>query len=569
MKNVKRIAAIALALVMLFAMAIPAFALTEVPADTGSILIKDNETVLASQKTFAAHKVLDLKAYADEDGNIVTYKYSVPASLADFYATRYSLDKDASDFSDKVIVRIKAEEDLFAFGADILEAVTADAFPGAPAENGYLFTDLPLGYYVIADTSAQGDHQKPVSALILDTATNGVEIEIKAEIPPIDKKIDEDNNLNTTDDRVVANQAAIGDEVTYVITSKVPDMTGYDKYFFIIRDTMSKGLTYNNNMKLTVGNKELVANTDYFCTVTENEDDTTDIKVVFDNFIQYNTAEYVGTAVELTYTAILNKDAEINKMPNPNEVYLQYSNNPTVDYIGENEPDEDNPNENKTPIGETEKVVVETFTTTLEIVKTDPLGNRLTGAEFTLSGSTMNIVRVKTETFTEDANGNYWKLNDGSYTSADPESTIDGAPVDKTNYASLTTKYSKTTNVTFEEKEGENITITATVGEDGTVRFEGLSAGTYTIKEIEAPAGYNILTSELEVVISWDSETGFSYTGASDVDGVARVTVVNQEGTVLPSTGGIGTTIFTILGSVLALAAAILLIARKRMSSET
>ena len=73
MKNAKRIAGILLALALLFTMALPAFALTEVTPETGSILIKDNETVLASQKTFAAHKILDLKAFADEEGNISTY----------------------------------------------------------------------------------------------------------------------------------------------------------------------------------------------------------------------------------------------------------------------------------------------------------------------------------------------------------------------------------------------------------------------------------------------------------------------------------------------------------------
>ncbi len=564
MKNVKRVASILLALAMLFAMAIPAFALTEVPVDTGSILIKDNDTVLASQKTFAAHKILDLKAYADEEGNIVNYDYSVPASLADFYAERYGLDKTASDFASKVIASIKKEEDLFAFGHDILQVVTAAAFTGTPVENGYKFTGLPLGYYVIVDTTAQGDFQKPVSALILDTATPDVEIVVKAEIPPIDKKIDEDNNLETTDDLVDANQAAIGDTVTYVITSKVPDMTGFDKYFFIIRDTLSKGLTYNNNLQITIGDKVLTEDVDFTATNVVNEDGTTDLKVVFHNFIQYNTAEFVDAPVVMTYTAILNKDAEINTTPNPNEVYLQYSNNPTVEYEGENEP---NPGE--TPIGETEKVIVETFTTTLEIVKTDPLGNRLAGAEFTITGTTMNIVRVTTETFTEDDNGTHWKLNDGSYTTTDPESLIDGAPVDKTTYASLTQKYSKTVNVTYEEKDGETLTITASVGEDGTVSFEGLPAGTYTIKEIKAPAGYNILTEELEVTISWDPETGFSYTGASDEAGVARVAIVNRPGTIIPSTGGMGTTIIYILGGVLALGAVILLITKKRMSNES
>lgn len=563
MKNTKRIATLLLALVMVFTMAISASALTEVTADTGSILVKDTETVMASQKTFAAYKILDLKAFADENGAIQTYEYSVPAGLASFYANRYNLDQTASDFAIKVISKINEEADIYAFAEAALAAVNVAGYTGTPASNGYQFTGLPLGYYVIADTTAQGDYVKPVSALILDTVTPDVEIEVKAEKPPIDKVIDDDNDLTTTDDRVETNEAAIGDTITYVITSKVPDMTGYDKYYFIMQDKMSKGLTYTNNMAITIGNKTLVEGTDYTNTVVANDDGTTSIKIVFNNFLQYNTAEYVDKAVTVTYTALLNKDAEVNTTPNTNDVYLQYSNDPTVDYNGENEPEENEP-----PIGETPKETVYTYTTTLEIIKTDPLGNRLEGAEFTLTGNAINIVRVETETFTLDADGAYWLLKDGSYTTTDPESLIDGAPVDKTTYASLTDKYTKTTNVTFAEKEGETVTVTATVGKDGTLRFEGLSSGTYTIKEIKAPEGYNILTEELDVTINWDKENlKFTYDGAADVNGVASVTIVNQAGSELPTTGGIGTTLFYVIGGILVLAAVVLLVTKKRMSA--
>ena len=565
MKNAKRIASLLLALAMVFAMAISVSALTEVPADTGSILVKDNDTVLASQKTFDAYKVLDLKAYADENGEIVTYEYTVPASLADFYANRYGLDKTAADFSVKVRAGIDAEDDLYAFARDVVAASTAAAFTGNPVENGYKFTGLPLGYYAIVDSTAQGDYIKPVSAIILDTATPDVEIEVKAEKPPIDKEIDEDNDFATTDDRVDANQAAIGDTVSYVITSKVPDMTGYNKYFFIMKDTLSKGLTYTNNMTVKVGDKTLTAD-EYELTEVNNEDGTTSLKIVFKNFLQYNTEEFIGKPIEVTYTAELNEDAEINRIPNTNEVYLEYSNDPDVEYDGENEPNVPD-QENKPPLGETPPVEVETFTTALELVKTDAIGNRLQGAEFTLEGTAMNIVRVTKSTFEPDANGTHWLLKDNSYTTTDPNSTIDGAPVDVTKYADVNQKYKKVTTVTYEEGDAENVSITGTVGEDGILRFEGLKSGEYTITEIKAPEGYNILTEELKVTISWDKETtDFAYEGAVDNNGVARITIVNQAGSELPSTGGIGTTMFYVFGGILVLAAVVLLVTKKRMA---
>lgn len=564
MKIAKRIASLLLALAMVFTLAISVSALTEVPADTGSILVKDNNSVLASQKTFDAYKVLDLKAYADDSGEIVTYEYTVPASLADFYATRYNLDKTASDFDMKVRAGIDAEDDLYAFARDVVAACTAAAYTGNPVENGYLFNGLPLGYYAIVDSTAQGEYVKPVSAIILDTATPNVEIEVKAEKPPIDKNIDDDNDLNTTDDRVDANEAAIGDTITYVIESKVPDMTGYNKYFFIMKDTMSKGLDYTNNMTVKVGDKTLTED-EYELTVVENEDGTTSMKIVFKNFLQYNTEEFIGKAIEVSYTARLNEDAEINRTPNTNEVYLEYSNDPDVEYNGENEPNEED--KELPPLGETPVVTVETFTTTLEIVKTDAIGNRLQGAEFSITGETINIVRIEKEEYVLNANGTHWKLKDGSFTTTDPNNTIDGAPVDKTTYESLTDKYEKVTNVTFEEKTGETITVTASVGEDGTLRFEGLPAGKYTITETKAPEGYNILTESLEVTINWDKASHeFTYEGAVDNNGVARITIVNQAGDELPSTGGIGTTLFYVFGGTLVLAAVVLLVTKKRMA---
>ena len=566
MKNAKRFASLLLALVMVFSLAATAFAATVEVTDKGSITIKDNDTVLASKKTFAAYKVLDLKAYKDETtGEITNYSYTVPAALADFYADRYDLDKAAADFATKVVAEIAAEENLYAFAEAVLAACDGKVAPnsGAPTSNGYKFSTLDLGYYVIEDTTAEGDYKKPVSALVLDTVTPDVEVVVKAEIPPIDKKIDDDNNLTTTDDRVESNEAAIGDTITYVITSKVPEMTGYDKYFFIMQDTLSKGLTYNNNMTIKVGDKTLTA-ADYTLTTVNNEDGTTSMKIVFNNFLQYNTDAFIGKPIEVTYTAILNEDCEINKIPNTNEVYLQYSNDPNVDYDGENEPNEDD--ENKPPMGETPPVVVYTYTTAMEVIKTDPLGNRLEGAEFQLTGEKLNIVRVETDVFTKDENGTHWLLNDGSYTTTDPNSIIDGAPVDQSKYASLTDKYTKKTEVEI-IKTKENVEVTATVGTDGVIRFEGLSEGVYTLTETKAPEGYNILTENLTITITWNEETGeFSFTGAADNNGIAQVTVINQSGTELPSTGGMGTTLFYLFGGIMVLAAVVLLVTRRRMA---
>lgn len=584
MKNAKRLAGILLALAMICVMVLPCFA-AELTGLTGSITITDNDTVKASEKTFGAYKILDLKVYGDaETGKIDSYYYTVPNNekLIAFYENYFGLDRNASDFSVKVIAAINDltdEGDLYDFAKAALEA--CKGMPMVQSErnaaNGSAdFAELELGYYVIADiTDPNNVNRKPVSGLILDTATPDVVIEVKAEKPGIDKKIDNDDNLETDNDRVDANEAAIGDTITYVIDSKVPDMFGYDKYFFIMKDNLSKGLTYTeDSMVITIGDKTLVKDVDYTLTVVVNEDETTSLKIVFNNFIQYNTEEFVDAKIEVSYEAVLNQKCEVNTIPNTNTVHLEYSNDPEIDYAGENEPNEED--KEKDPLGKTPDHTVETYTTTLEIVKTDPLGNRLQGAEFTLTGTTMNTVRIETESFELDPNGEYWKLVDGSYTTTDPETVVDGAAMNKDKYESLTDKYTKTTTTTFQTKEGEELTITGTVGEDGVLRFEGIPSGEYVIKEIKAPDGYNILKDTINVTIESEyvEEDGegkmvFTYSGeAVDYNGVARVTVINQIGSELPSTGGVGTTMFYILGGVLVLAAVILLVARKRMSAH-
>jgi fimbrial isopeptide formation D2 family protein/LPXTG-motif cell wall-anchored protein len=347
-------------------------------------------------------------------------------------------------------------------------------------------------------------------------------------------------------------------------------MIGYDKYFFIMKDHMSKGLTFNaDSIVVTVGDKTLVADTDYTLTVTENEDGTTDLKIVFKNFIQYNDAAYLGKPVVVTYTAELNEDAVLYELANTNDVYLEYSNNPTVDYKGEDEPDYEDEEESKEPLGETPKSEVRTYTTAIELLKVDPMGNRLSGAEFTLSGTALNVVRVATTTFVLDEAGEYWKLTDGTYTTTDPEGEIDGAPVDQTKYDSLTNKYKKITTIERQTPAESEISINAAVGSDGILRFEGLEEGTYTITELKAPDGYNILTDELHITVTFDEETEqFAYTGATLENGAAHITVVNHAGTELPSTGGIGTTLFYVFGGIFVLAAVILLVTKKRMSAK-
>lgn len=564
MKKMIKIASLLLALVMVLGMAVSTSAATE----TGSITIRNSSTVSVAGKKFNAYKILDVKSYTagidDKEGTVV---YTVPTELKTFFQTRYNLTGNEGDFDAKVTEKIPEEPDKYAFATAVLNAakeanITPRTATAGEKAASVTIDNLPLGYYVVEDTGAA----TPVSALILDTTNPSVDIKIKADKPGIDKNIDGTKDTDdATTGNVKYNNAAVGDQVPYKLTSKVPDMTGYKKYYFVVNDTLSKGLTFNNDVTITVGNVTKKKDTDYTVTKTENADETTSVEIVFKNFIQY--AANPGADITITYSATVNENAVIGVEGNPNKVKLIYSNNPNTD---ESENQEDKPGD-KSPTGKTPDVETRTYVTDLELIKVDQDGVRLTGAEFQITGKKLNTVLVRKDVYTEDENGTYWKLKDGSYTTDDPGSE----GMDESKYESTTTKYSKSVETEPIEK-AENVNYTATVGTDGVLRFEGLSAGTYIITEIKAPAGYNLLTDPITVTIGFTAPTApstdctWTYTGTAVVNetNTNQITVVNRAGTELPSTGGIGTTIFYVIGGVLVAAAGVLLIVKKRMSKE-
>jgi LPXTG-motif cell wall-anchored protein len=175
--------------------------------------------------------------------------------------------------------------------------------------------------------------------------------------------------------------------------------------------------------------------------------------------------------------------------------------------------------------------------------------------------------------FAKDDAGEYWMLKNGLYTTEAPvleEYTVENI-VYKPNaylYDSTTQKYAKIHTVTKDTTDIADITAEGYVGENGVITFTGLGVGTYTITEIVAPDGYNLLTAPVVVEVKFDDVNKvFTATVDSEeaavVDGVIAFDVINNAGTVLPGTGGIGTTIFYVVGGILLVAAAVLLITKK------
>ena len=431
------------------------------------------------------------------------------------------------------------------------------------------FENLPNGYYLVKDKDGTQNVENGYYTLYIVQVVNGtLEFTPKGDVPETVKKI-----LDT--DPVDVNEASIGDTVNYQITGTLPtNLDDYNTYYYVFTDTLSKGLTFNKDVKVEIVNGE--AKTDvtkyFYASATEySVTDGTTITIGIQDIKALNLLEDVtvtkDSKIVVTYSATLNENAVIAGAGNPNDVVLDYSNDPNNSGEGTTTPPE-NPGkpEPTDPTGETPKDTVVTYTTELTILKNDDKNNILTGAEFTLTGNGVKVVLVTTEKFTVAADGTYWKLKDGTYTKTEPtEGTTD-------KYESDTTKYAKTVELIAKGAGKEETTVVGTVdSETGLVTFTGLGAGTYTITETKTPAGYNTI-APVTFTLTFDAETKTFASDNEDVvvgaDNKLDTTIVNKAGATLPETGGIGTTIFYVLGSVLLVGAAVLLITKKRMSAE-
>lgn len=406
---------------------------------------------------------------------------------------------------------------------------------------------VPAGYYLLKDVTTVTDDALSLNIL---KVVKDVTVNPKADHPTVDKKIGTDITTG-----VAANEATIGDKVPFVIASKVPQMQGYTKYFFVLNDSMTAGLTYNKDVAIKIGATTLAA--DAYDVVYDDTANT--MKIVIKNFIQYKSE--AGKDIVVTYSATLNEKADLTQAGNKNTVKLTYSNNPNVDYKGDNEPDTTD------PVGETPEHVTVTYSTKLQLTKVDGADHnvKLEGVEFQITGTSIKTAVSKGDYFKQDAAGTYYQLKDGTFTETAPTAETGS------KYVSTSVKYAKVTDIT-EQTKMQKVTASGTTDANGLITFEGLGAGTYYITELKTKSGYNLLTAPITVTITAaPSATGCSWTVSTNAtfeDDMVKLTVENNKGSVLPITGGIGTTIFYVIGGLLVCGAVVMAITKKKLSVE-
>lgn len=329
MKNTRRILAVILSLVM----GITMFAIGASAAPGGTITINQtSSSVSIDGKTFNAYKIFDVTT----DGNdAYAYTYA-NQDVADYFAAKTPSITVAAD-AVAYIEALGAEE----FAKELYVAITdntpltdlyglSTAATAVGSGTSAVFTGLDMGYFFIYDADSGVAVTK--AACVLTTNDDDVEIDLKSDLPTIEKTIT--NGVNGSDEATFADA---NDVIDFQLETAVPDMTGYDKYFFIIKDTLTNltlDTDWEDDLVITIDGVVIPA-TAYTVTVTGGDF----VKIVFENFIQYKAQ--AGDAIIVTfsasYTPAGNEETAINN------VYITYSNDPLFDYQGTDEPEPGDP----------------------------------------------------------------------------------------------------------------------------------------------------------------------------------------------------------------------------------
>ena len=512
MRHIKKLASLLLALVMALSLAVTAFA---DESTTYSITINNS----TAGHTYEAYQIFTGDLATNEAGNKVLSNIVWGSGVSEAGQTALG---DAAAKAET----LKTEADAKAFAKAVAPYLTTAAGSANTVTDGkYVISGLAAGYYLVKDQDGSliGDNDSYTEYII--QVVGNVTATPKSDVPEVQKKVKDINDSTDTTKTDWQDSADydIGDSIPFQLKATLADnVSSYTTYKVVFHDTLSKGLTYNNDAKVYIDGTETNG---FTVTATVNADGTT-LTVSCDDVKALGAGN--SSVITVEYTAKLNENAVLGSAGNPNEVYLEYSNNPNKSEKGNNE------------TGETPKDVVIVFTYKTIINKVDSENTPLTGAAFKLE-----------------------KLIKGKDGAADTWTTVKEFTVDET-----------TTSFTF----------------------SGLDDGQYKLTETKTPVGYNTIDPIYFVIEATHDETADAPTlktlnayltdangnkqtemkdgesvnidlGTVDLTaGSITTTVVNKSGSELPSTGGIGTTIFYVLGGVLILAAVVLLVTKKRMS---
>lgn len=506
MKSIKRIIALLLTAVMTMTMSVTAFAAG--PNCSLTVNVKSTDQDLKEQ-TINLYKLFDVTVSSDKKNysytvsNAKGYKDALVEVLGSPITTNSKdeeIAKAVKDLGKNNSIGVQNFANKFtakALKSNLASTATSNKI--ADSKKSHTFTDLAAGYYLVYVTGGKEIQSSLVT--VEEGKTNTVNL--KTEAPSITKKAEQDT-------------VSIGQVVKYTVTGSVPDTTGYDQYVYTIRDELSKGLDFVNDVNgtaleagaTTVNVK--VAFKDAGVTDAVKAPTTASLSGENKRTMALNLSEWVranqankGKEFTVTYYAKVNKNAVVTEK---NSAKLEYGNKP-------GDTTTTTPSEAKTP------------TYPLDINKTKK------GSEEKLAGAKFRLYSSE-----DDANANA------------ESKAIKVSPV----VAGVAGNYVVdpiSDNTVFESVESID-------GKGYNLYVNGLAAGTYYLVETEAPAGYNKLTAPIKVVITKDGDDWtISQDDNPETDKI--IDVENSTGSILPSTGGMGTIAFTVVAALLVLGVAV------------
>ncbi len=509
-KAMKKLMAALLAVAMVCAMAIPAFAAagTVVSGSKVDVTKHDFEAyqIFSAKLDSTKNKLSDVTWGEGVKGDDLLAALKTATTLGDF-----SKCDTPSDVA-KILEGFNTEQ------ATKFAAFVANGYLSTTKIAGTGTIDLPsAGYYLIKDvTEVEGEYDASNLTLLLVSGPETVTPQVKTDIPTLQKKVkDKNDSTGTPTDWQDSADYDIGDTIPYQLTATLGNVSNFDTYYVEFVDKMEH-LTYNNITSVKVGNTTLNAG-EY----SSNWDSANKkLTVSIDNVKAFGATN--GSTITVEYNATLDADAVLGSTGNPNEAYLVFSNNPNGDGKGKTAPDKN--------IVFTYKVVAN---------KVDEHDQPLTGAAFALYKKLPAVPNP------EDGTSYFMEGTDAYTLVKELNVGENGEVADK-----------KLTTFEWTGIDDGEYMIKEIITPAGYNSIEPIKFTVTADHEIEAA------DPKLTELTGGDKFTGAVSTGTLTAN------IQNRMGSTLPGTGGIGTTIFYVVGGGLMVAAAILLITKKRMENR-